>query len=80
MYDGLCAMFAWWMYSVCPVVCPVVGITDLLPRVRLMIQTENHLLACLLHGTGTRYPHGLQRPLRTLLMHTRAHGSPQLLR
>ena len=31
MYDGLCAMFAWWMYYVCPVVCPVVGITDLLP-------------------------------------------------
>ena len=32
MYDGLCAMVAWWMYSVCPVVvCPVVGITDLLP-------------------------------------------------
>ena len=31
MYDGLRAMFAWWMYSVCPVVCPVVGITDLLP-------------------------------------------------
>ena len=34
MYDGLCAMFAWWMYYVCPVVCPVVGITDLLPRVQ----------------------------------------------
>ena len=44
MYDGLCAMFAWWMYSVCPVVCPVVGITDLLPP----SSTLHHLLACLL--------------------------------
>ena len=51
MYDGLCAMFAWWMYYVCPVVCPVVGITDLLPprKTRLALRS---LVARLRQGMG----------------------------
>ena len=48
-------VFAWWMYYVCPVVCPVVGITDLLPPLPLY----SHVCGCTsatLHFATLRMP------------------------